>query len=1056
MIDVIDTPSETRPLPLSPSSDCILKVTPSFSTVEDVWRVLVYLMPSKLRALDEELTESTNVQNWLAPLVRFEKSQDANDGQFKYQMSLARQDCDQPGLTIKLRKMGIDYHLVKLVKSLEDEENDDQDDAFYQRDNIAPTRTVEAQTVGTVFKRRHARRHAMRTPELLPAGPGSGHFSTVTILGPESLVPTSLRGDEVLTRVVPSFASPIYSGPLLTSLLPNPGLNANPNGRMNRPMRSMYPTPIGGPSMQSTGIVGVGVDGNNLVTPTPSFVFRPVLRTPTVSEPSSSVASVRPEDNDIEQPAPSRPEVATTVVSSSATGSGNNGQNSPPVIKKRVRKLSVHAGKWWKFTIPPDTFYDMEDGYTRDLELGFYLEAGVAPAADFWIQFNSDNQFLFALPTENNVGKHKFLLTAMDKNGNEVSEHLEVHVRQLSGVRSFHHQFTLFDVSWDSVKYPVLIEATEKLLLRIAQQVYNDRSVEPFAIQAIDQSSNSNSYTISWTNDTLPHHPCPRAMIHKLYEKLGDLKKQTDGVSIAPSKLLAKVLGSEFKVRGVGLRLLANCGGGPSTEVVEAGKGPEVRNAIDMISVGLGDVLRFAIPEDTFVSPKGGNTRELELSVLTIDGHSLPLDGPVGFHVDAQELFGLAIDAEEAGRHEFQVIAREPGSSATAREVFVVEFAEQSSRSGGHSFEMTTCFLYQSDAGSQDLDLESRIKFMYRMATGVLSDSDPSMMRVISLKKYRYVGASSQKPSRSKREQPMFYYEAVWTNKSELLSSSGRGCPSEPINDNIVNRIFKGSEMDKLSNRLFEPDFRLLYIGFKAVGKCAEYMHAINMGELPVNVVNSGVNGKGSKNPALSPDLVKSSTLSPNVDTLDESEYYVSSILPALVTIAVMLVISLVIVIILVRYRRNQDKTRFDVHTVHQGHQGTGSRTPGDGYPTEREAFLGKGRVPVIFEQELQQHELLARQQQAQSQFYGFSPQVIMPPNLGDSGNGGLQDNRSGHLRHHQTPPVMHHQLHQVRFFVRTVRTVRVRDNFHLLFLPFSQFSLSISCTSNLNCSLGL
>lgn len=128
-----------------------------------------------------------------------------------------------------------------------------------------------------------------------------------------------------------------------------------------------------------------------------------------------------------------------------------------------------------QFPIPEDTFYDVEDGYTPKLELGFYLENGQPPPADYWIQFNNENQFLYALSTERHIGKHHFLLTASDSGGQMVTERLEVHVRQLPASRSFHHTFTLYQVTWDQVRYPVRDENGSIVLCVCVAKLRNNR-----------------------------------------------------------------------------------------------------------------------------------------------------------------------------------------------------------------------------------------------------------------------------------------------------------------------------------------------------------------------------------------------------------------------------------------------------------------------------------------------------------------------------------------------------------------------------------------------------
>ncbi|KAI1287766.1 Dystroglycan [Halotydeus destructor] len=1027
--------------------DCILRLSQSFGSVADVWEILTYLMPiSVAESVDTDdysyLYPATSdrhdvVSSWLKDLVTVVKFQD-NDGSYRYTLTLNNQECDQPvnsrhkmaadEYTTRLRKMGVDYHLVKIVKSASNMgasadkglPDDDSDDEL-----IAPTRTAQYSEASLEpafgYKRRHARRHAAvrATPIMNPGGPHEGHlYSTVTIL-PELIESRQLevRPDEALTRIVPTLTTPTFALPA-TSITLLPGQN-NVRPSNTRRLYKANRTPVPEPGFPSDYYDL----SSPVVAPTPSFRFVPADKstiftsdildpTPVVSTPTETAM---PEENVDENEVDPMPEPPTTVEARPTSATGFTG-NSAPVVKKRVRKLSIYAGKWWKFPIPDETFFDAEDGGTRSLKLGFFLEDQKVPSADYWIQFDTENQFLYAFPTEANIGKHIFHLMAIDSSGQMATELLEIHVRQAQTSRSYHHVFFLYDVTWDQVTYPILISATERLLLRIAQHVYGDKSIDGFAVQTMEATAGvgaRRNYTISWTNDTLPQYPCPKTQIHRLYGKLGDLSKPSDGVSVPPSERLSKVLGSEFKLRGAGLRMQANCGGSSATEIIP-GQVPEKRNSLGLIQVKQGQVLIYQIPEDTFVSAKGGTARELELSLLTVDGHNLPREGPLSFNADTMTisiLFTEKMGGPKPHSREYKLMAKEPGSSATAYDVFVVEFLSESERIP-HGFEITMDFLYQTDGTSDELLFDRKIWLMWQIATKLLSDANPSELKVLSFKKYKYNGHSNGgNDLRRRRDAPTFYYELVWTNRTKPLLAHG-GCPSELIKNNILHRIFnEPTTIDQLST-IFEPDFRLLYTQFKPTSKCSDYLMQVDMGDQPVVMIPpptprspTGATGTGS---------TWATPIDANAVDEAERELYMSSILPALITIAVMLIVALVIVVILVRYRRQQEKQRFDVHGM--------SVTRADGFPTERDAFLGKGRVPVIFESEIQQQQLLARQHANQSA-YGFYSPVVMQPPASPAGNGGggrgggdPRDPRDprGYYGHQQTPPMGHHQMHHL------------------------------------------
>lgn len=173
----------------------------------------------------------------------------------------------------------------------------------------------------------------------------------------------------------------------------------------------------------------------------------------------------------------------------------------------------------------------------------------------------------------------------------------------------------------------------------------------------------------------------------------------------------------------------------------------------------------------------------------------------------------------------------------------------------------------------------------------------------------------SREKTRRRRDEPKYFYEVTWTNKTLLpgmdKSDPRPGCPSEAITDSVVRRIFGPNEQIAVLSNKFDPDFRLLHVGFRPIGRCIGYLSPVDLGEPPT--------------PHVPPPTVRTSTAHPGVSPTDnkndieeaEREYYVSSILPALITIGVMLVVALIIVIVLVKYRRNQVTTTIKLMTLH-------------------------------------------------------------------------------------------------------------------------------------------
>lgn len=70
-------------------------------------------------------------------------------------------------------------------------------------------------------------------------------------------------------------------------------------------------------------------------------------------------------------------------------------ENSPPMIKARLAKLAVTAGKPFNHIVPLDTFYDPEDGSNLKLELLDKYEKPLESKS--WIQFNAETRNIYGL-----------------------------------------------------------------------------------------------------------------------------------------------------------------------------------------------------------------------------------------------------------------------------------------------------------------------------------------------------------------------------------------------------------------------------------------------------------------------------------------------------------------------------------------------------------------------------------------------------------------------------------------------------------------------------------
>lgn len=89
--------------------------------------------------------------------------------------------------------------------------------------------------------------------------------------------------------------------------------------------------------------------------------------------------------------------MATTTVPTTTTEAYIEPENvnNAPMIKARLAKLAVTAGKPFNHIVPMDTFYDSEDGTNLKLEL---LDKHERPLeAKSWIQYNAETRNIYGL-----------------------------------------------------------------------------------------------------------------------------------------------------------------------------------------------------------------------------------------------------------------------------------------------------------------------------------------------------------------------------------------------------------------------------------------------------------------------------------------------------------------------------------------------------------------------------------------------------------------------------------------------------------------------------------
>lgn len=474
VIEVLDPPPSLFHNGLDDSSyHCRVEFKSPIDNIHRLYKILVEDIYKSFFDLDDQtLNDEPKVKKWLA---QFSISQQGKELHLSYEVEHCQQqpehlylDPASEQLVKRLKKLSIECELVRISHEL--------------AKPVKPAEDLDG-SLQSVDGNHHHHHHHHRSHRRRNAYADDIHSTPTLAKGFNSLITSTIdlpSNEYILSRTsIPSMVSPTFTEQISPT---RPKQDVTRVSTTSEQTRNLYP------HLYSTPVLVP--DPSTLLT---KHIYDEQLSTPVFSSIEPSVVSTRPTEATSLVP-------EVTAETSIDSVSGNSTElplapppptiipNRAPFVNKRISKLSIIAGKYWQFTIPEDTFMDVEDGNTRNLNLGFFIDSKMIPL-DYWIHFENENQYLFALPTKDNIGKYRFDLVAIDSQGASVVESVEIFVRQSSQSLSYTHKFILSDVSWIADQYVERIRAVSTLLHRMALHVFEETSTNSLVDSATLQAS---------------------------------------------------------------------------------------------------------------------------------------------------------------------------------------------------------------------------------------------------------------------------------------------------------------------------------------------------------------------------------------------------------------------------------------------------------------------------------------------------------------------------------------------------------------------------------------
>ncbi|XP_058832010.1 uncharacterized protein LOC131690329 isoform X4 [Topomyia yanbarensis] len=512
---------------------------------------------------------------------------------------------------------------------------------------------------------------------------------------------------------------------------------------------------------------------------------------------STSPSTTTPATSTIAEASTTIPTTVPTVISTTqpTTTETDEPTNMYPIIKNRIPKQAIIAGKVFSLPVPLETFHDTEDGNNLRLEL--YDSHGYPLKNNSWVQFNVETREIYGLPLEKDVSKWHYILQATDSGEKSVNETVDVSVQQHKSHRSVNHEISLAlrlqrkfarNVDWQ-------IE-----VIRGIAKVLGDVSLTNIVVREVRNSiQDPNLATFVYTNETLPKDRCPE-------ERLDDL------VALLTEKALNDALNPDILVKSVQGQQIGQCLKSQIPKVkptqITATKNfaPTTRNQVDRVNATVGHLLVYKVPSDTFYDPEDGT--DLKLKLLTTVRSPLDQYHWLQFDSKNHEFFGIP-RTNDVGQKEYLLMAEDrEGLTATDALVVVVHQAHPK-RDYSVLFELTLDTTHEQFSIAQ-----TQRRFIERLAQ-VFGDANTNYIHIRNIRTIIHTG----------QVQVTFFNTTLYRQHQR--------CPDEEIESLRNILLYPDGTIRAKVREILGQEFSLQNVSLIPVGTCQGYDTPIHVTSEP-------------------------------------------------------------------------------------------------------------------------------------------------------------------------------------------------------------------------------
>ena len=396
-----------------------------------------------------------------------------------------------------------------------------------------------------------------------------------------------------------------------------------------------------------------------------SFTTPDVLTTPTMA----STIILQPTTTHL-------PALSTEIISPSTAyiaASSSSTIPATPVIRNALNPIITTICSLLIIQIPENTFYDANDGYTRNLNVTARLQNETSIPEDFWLSFDSHSQTFNGQPTiealkSQHSDGYQFIIRATNRANYFVETPLTIRISEI--YPTINHNIT---VSFEEIGTSSRsnFDAISVIRNKIASY-FGDATANNIGILRYNRNIKMPTLTnVTWYNCSMGNQTCDARSMNSYFSRMVD----------SSGKLMMDFSSTflpNFRLKHVVTSLSDSCHGITSSlrstpdivytiteppfiqsiastlastgmhavntitlsSVIRIDNGPPV--ALKSINVSLSscDSLRFKLPNDVFYDKEDGGTGSLEISLSSLRGRPIDCNSTLRLNQTTNEVYG--------------------------------------------------------------------------------------------------------------------------------------------------------------------------------------------------------------------------------------------------------------------------------------------------------------------------------------------------------------------------------------------------------------------------------